>query len=77
MILTSSGTGALESSVINLCSPGDKVIAVNGGKFGERWTDLCKAYKLDLVEIKKSLENQEYEKYLKLHKKKKIKVPQK
>ncbi|MCK5848738.1 MAG: alanine--glyoxylate aminotransferase family protein [Caldisericia bacterium] len=52
MILTSSGTGALESSVINLCSTGDKVIAVNGGKFGERWTDLCKVYKLDLVEIK-------------------------
>jgi aspartate aminotransferase-like enzyme len=52
MILTSSGTGALESSVINLCSPGDKVIAVNGGKFGERWTDLCKVYKLDLIELK-------------------------
>jgi aspartate aminotransferase-like enzyme len=52
IMLTSSGTGALESSVINLCSPGDKVIAVNGGKFGERWIELCQAYNLDLVEIK-------------------------
>jgi len=51
IMLTSSGTGALESSVINLCSPGDKVIAVNGGKFGERWIELCKAFHLDLVEI--------------------------
>jgi serine---pyruvate transaminase len=52
IMLTSSGTGALESSVINLCSPGDKVIAVNGGKFGERWIELCQVYNLDLVEIK-------------------------
>jgi aspartate aminotransferase-like enzyme len=69
IILTSSGTGALESSVINLCSPGDKVIAVNGGKFGERWIELCKAFHLDLVEISipwhRTVKPEEIEKALK------------
>jgi len=41
---TSSGTGAMEAAVANLLSPGDKAICVQGGKFGERWTELCKAY---------------------------------
>ena len=40
----SSGTGAMESSVANLLSPGNKAIAIRGGKFGERWTDLMEAY---------------------------------
>ena len=43
-ILTSSGTGAMEAAVANLLSPGDKAITIEGGKFGERWTELCKAY---------------------------------
>jgi len=43
-ILTSSGTGAMEAAVINLLSPGDTALCVQGGKFGERWTELCKAY---------------------------------
>ena len=43
-ILTSSGTGAMEAAVCNLLSPGDKTITVEAGKFGERWTELCKAY---------------------------------
>lgn len=69
IMLTSSGTGALEASVINLCSPGDKVIAVNGGKFGERWIELCKAFHLDLVEISipwhRTVKPEEIEKALK------------
>jgi aspartate aminotransferase-like enzyme len=44
-LLASSGTGAMESAVANLVSPGDKVITVEYGKFGERWTELVKAYK--------------------------------
>ena len=40
----SSGTGAMESSVANLLSPGDKAIAIRGGKFGERWTEIMEAY---------------------------------
>jgi len=43
-ILCSSGTGAMEAAVTNLLSPGDTVIIVESGKFGERWTEICKAY---------------------------------
>ncbi|MDD2752069.1 MAG: alanine--glyoxylate aminotransferase family protein [Candidatus Omnitrophica bacterium] len=43
-ILTSSGTGAMEAAVVNLLSCGDTALSVQGGKFGERWTELCKAY---------------------------------
>jgi aspartate aminotransferase-like enzyme len=43
-ILASSGTGAMEAAVVNLLSPGDTVITVEAGKFGERWTEICKAY---------------------------------
>ncbi|MFP4472419.1 MAG: pyridoxal-phosphate-dependent aminotransferase family protein [Candidatus Omnitrophota bacterium] len=46
-ILASSGTGAMEASVCSLVSPGDKVITVQGGKFGERWTDLCRAFQAE------------------------------
>ena len=42
--LTSSGTGAMEAAVANLCSPGDEAIVVLGGKFAERWQELCAAY---------------------------------
>ncbi len=43
-VLSSSGTGAMEAAVANLLSPGDSAITVEGGKFGERWTELCQAY---------------------------------
>lgn len=46
-LLTCSGTGAMEAAVCNLLSAGDKAIAVEAGKFGERWTELCKVYKAD------------------------------
>src|SRR5438067_6721660 len=44
LILASSGTGAMEASVSNLTSPGDKILVLTAGKFGERWRDLAKAY---------------------------------
>ncbi|AIY88709.1 MULTISPECIES: serine-pyruvate aminotransferase [unclassified Thermotoga] len=47
----STGTGAMEAAVVNLVSPGDKVIVVVAGKFGERWKELCQAYGADIVEI--------------------------
>ncbi len=50
-ILTSSGTGAMEAAVANLLSPGDKVLTINGGKFGERWGNICKAYGVAYKEI--------------------------
>jgi aspartate aminotransferase-like enzyme len=43
-ILASSGTGAMEASVVNLLSPGDTALSIQGGKFGERWTELACAY---------------------------------
>ncbi|MCM8766222.1 MAG: alanine--glyoxylate aminotransferase family protein [Candidatus Omnitrophica bacterium] len=47
----SSGTGAMESAVVNLLSPKDKVITVEGGKFGERWTEICKSYGIEPIVI--------------------------
>ncbi|MDD5433825.1 MAG: alanine--glyoxylate aminotransferase family protein [Nitrospira sp.] len=52
LIMASSGTGAMEGSVSNFLSPGDKVITVNGGKFGERWGKICKAFGVNATEIK-------------------------
>src|SRR5580693_3056278 len=43
-VLASSGTGVMEGSVSNLTSPGDKVLVLTAGKFGERWRDLAKAF---------------------------------
>jgi aspartate aminotransferase-like enzyme len=44
LVLTSSGTGFMEASVSNLTSPGDRVLVLTAGKFGERWTGLTKAF---------------------------------
>jgi aspartate aminotransferase-like enzyme len=52
LVLAASGTGAMEGSVTNLCSPGDEVIVVNGGKFGERWTKICQTYGVTVREVR-------------------------
>src|SRR5246127_168402 len=44
LVLASSGTGVMEAAVSNLTSPGDKVLVLTAGKFGERWTGLAKAF---------------------------------
>jgi aspartate aminotransferase-like enzyme len=44
LVLTSSGTGFMEASVSNLTSPGDRVLVLTAGKFGERWSSLAKAF---------------------------------
>jgi len=49
LILTASGTGAMEASVTNCFSPGDGVIVCTAGKFGERWVELAKAYQLNVA----------------------------
>ncbi|MCA9743277.1 MAG: alanine--glyoxylate aminotransferase family protein [Deferribacteres bacterium] len=51
LTLTTSGSGAMESAVVNLLSKGDKVISIEGGKFGERWGEICRAYGLQVVDI--------------------------
>ena len=52
LVLASSGTGAMEAAVANLFSAGDKVLVVNGGKFGERWLDISKAFGLKPIDLK-------------------------
>jgi len=44
VMFTASGTGAMEAAMANLTSPGDKVLVVSAGKFGERWEGLAKTY---------------------------------
>jgi aspartate aminotransferase-like enzyme len=43
-VLTASGTGSMEAAVSNLTSPGEKVLVISAGKFGERWRDLARAF---------------------------------
>ncbi len=52
LILCSTGTGGMVGSVNNFFSPEDKVLVINAGNFGERWTKICKAYGLEVREIK-------------------------
>src|ERR687890_545629 len=49
LTLVASGTGAMEASVTNFFSRGDRVIVCSAGKFGERWAEIAKAYGLDAV----------------------------
>ncbi len=68
LLLASSGTGAMEAAVSNLTSPGDRVLVLTAGKFGERWVSLVKAFgcqadvisapygqTFDLAEVRKTL----------------------
>jgi len=68
-ILASSGTGVMEAAVVNLLSPGDTALTVQGGKFGERWTEICQGYGINAevldVEWGKAVEPKEIEKRLK------------
>jgi len=48
LLFAASGTGAMEASVTNLFSRGDKVIVCSAGKFGERWAEIAKAYGLEV-----------------------------
>ncbi len=52
LTLTSSGTGGVEATFVSLFSPGDKIIAVNGGKFGERWVKMPQAFGMNVVEVR-------------------------
>ena len=71
LILAASGTGAMEASVANLFSPGDKVLVINGGKFGERWLNIANAFGLNPIEMKvewgQAVKVADVEKQLKAH----------
>lgn len=51
LIITASGSGAMEMSIQNLTNPGDRVISLNGGTFGAKWGDMCRAFGLEVNEI--------------------------
>ncbi|WP_232300534.1 pyridoxal-phosphate-dependent aminotransferase family protein [Desulfonatronovibrio magnus] len=51
MTLTSSGTGAMNAAVTGLFSPGETVLVVEAGKFGQRWSDIAQAHKLEVVAL--------------------------
>ncbi len=55
LMMTTSGTGAMESSVVNLLSPGDKALVLNCGVFGERFAYIFKAYGLTPLVLNSSL----------------------
>ena len=52
LMFTTSGTGAFESAVANLTSPGDRQLVLSAGNFGERWAGMVKAFGADLVHVK-------------------------
>ena len=52
LLFTASGTGAFESAVANLTSPGDRAVVVSAGSFGERWAALTRAFGVDLVHVR-------------------------
>ncbi|MBV8113995.1 MAG: alanine--glyoxylate aminotransferase family protein [Silvibacterium sp.] len=54
ILLASSGTGAMEAAVSNLTSPGDRVLVLSAGKFGERWVSLANAFGCTVDVVKAS-----------------------
>ncbi|MBI4470222.1 MAG: alanine--glyoxylate aminotransferase family protein [Acidobacteria bacterium] len=51
LVLSCSGSGAMEAAVVNFFAPGETVAIINGGKFGERWLELARAFDLEVVEF--------------------------
>jgi aspartate aminotransferase-like enzyme len=52
MLFGVSGTGAMESAVANICSPGERVLVVSAGYFGERWAKIAAAYRADVDHLR-------------------------
>ncbi|WP_238320644.1 pyridoxal-phosphate-dependent aminotransferase family protein [Limisalsivibrio acetivorans] len=51
LMLAGSGTAAMEAAVVNTLSPGDHVLVVNAGKFGQRWRDICNVFGMTVSTI--------------------------
>src|SRR5262245_49178067 len=51
LAFAASGTGAMESAVANVIAPGDVAVVASSGKFGERWAELCDAYRAETVHL--------------------------
>ncbi|MBU0573003.1 MAG: alanine--glyoxylate aminotransferase family protein [Candidatus Margulisiibacteriota bacterium] len=52
LVYPCSGTGAMEAAIVNTLSPGDKIVMINIGSFGERWTKIARAYGANVIDIK-------------------------
>ena len=52
LLFTASGTGGMESAIANLCSPGERVVVVSAGYFGERWAQIAAAYGAEVDELR-------------------------
>jgi aspartate aminotransferase-like enzyme len=52
LLFACSGTGAFESAIVNLCSPGERVLAVSAGHFGERWAAMARTFGCDVEELR-------------------------
>jgi aspartate aminotransferase-like enzyme len=52
LLFTASGSGAFESAIVNLLAPGERVLAVTAGEFGERWARMAGVYGADVVELR-------------------------
>jgi aspartate aminotransferase-like enzyme len=48
LLFTASGTGAMESAVANITQPGERVVVVSAGNFGQRWVEIAKAFECDV-----------------------------
>ena len=53
--ITASGTGLMEMAVTNLLDPGDSVIVINGGAFGQKWVDICESFGVKVTQAKTGL----------------------
>lgn len=51
LTFASSGTGAMQGSVTNTLSPGDKALVIRGGKFSERWAEICEAFGVQVIPV--------------------------
>jgi aspartate aminotransferase-like enzyme len=78
LMLTSSGTGAMEAGMINFLSSGDRVLVGCNGKFGDRWAEVAEAYNLNVEKITaewgKPLDPEEFRAKLEADKEKQIKA---
>ena len=52
LLFTASGTGSMDGAVANTCSPGDRVVVVSAGNFGERWVAIAEAYGCEVVHVR-------------------------
>lgn len=51
-LLSCTGSGGMEALMVNTCNPGDEVVVINSGKFGERWVEMGRAFQLKVHELK-------------------------